>query len=239
MKKQCIYPLLVLMSSSAVASTTYLDLRHEYRDPSDRHRSRVILGHHFDNGYGIEMLTNINHGTYGDSFGSNLRLSNTEVTNYYTYGVNDNFTLNPGITLNFLSSSTFYMPYLKLNYNFDNGFFIHGRYRYDFSSAEAQNAAGELETIKRNRYDVWTGYSNDKFTLSYAYTYFDQITNHPGELANGEQTAREHTVKFMYKYSSFMRPYAEIVDADKNIYIPEPNKGATEWRYRIGLNFVF
>ncbi|PSW20730.1 hypothetical protein C9I98_07770 [Photobacterium sanctipauli] len=221
------------------SAATYIDLRHEYRDPSDRHRSRVIIGNHFENGYGIEMLTNINHGSYGDGFGDNLRISNTEVTNYYTYAVNDNFVLNPGLVMNFLSSNTFFMPYLKLNYSFDNGFFVHGRYRYDFSNEPMTNDNGVDEVVKRNRYDIWTGYSNQDFTLSYAYTYFDQITPHSGELANGKLSAREHTVKFLYKYKPNFRPYFEVVDADKNIHIPGDDAGKTEWRYRVGVNFVF
>ncbi|WP_037027179.1 oligogalacturonate-specific porin KdgM family protein [Psychromonas aquimarina] len=224
---------------SSTAQAAYLDLRHEYRDPSDRHRTRLILGNHFDNGYGIEMLTNVFHGSYGDSFGENLRISNTEITNYYTYAVNKNFTLNPGLTMNFLSSNTFMMPYLKLNYNFDNGLFVHGRYRYDFSNAPMQNDFGEDETVRRNRYDVWTGYNTDDYQVSYAYTYFDQITAHSGELANGELTGREHTFKLVYKWKPDVRPYLQLVDADKNIYIPGDNAGETEWRYQIGLNLAF
>ena len=98
---------------------------------------------------------------------------------------------------------------------------MHARYRYDFSNAEAlTNDHGVDETMQRNRYDVWTGYNTDAFMLSYAYTYFDQITEHSGELANGKLSAREHTVKAVYKWTPTVRPYMEIVDTDKNIYIP-------------------
>ncbi len=239
MSKKLIVAGLCCLTMATSVQAGYIDLRHEYRDPSDRHRTRLIIGNHFDNGYGVEMLTNINHGTYGDSFGENLTVSNTEITNYYTYAVNKNFTLNPGLTMNFMSSNTIMMPYLKLNYNFDNGLFVHARYRYDFSNAKMTNDDGIDETMQRNRYDVWTGYNSDDFMLSYAYTYFDQITAHSGELANGELSAREHTLKFMYKWKPNLRPYMEIVDTDKNIYIPGDDAGSTEWRYRVGLSFSF
>lgn len=239
MSKKLIIAGLCGLTIASTVQAGYIDLRHEYRDPSDRHRTRLIIGNHFDNGYGIEMLTNINHGTYGDSFGENLTVSNTEITNYYTYALNKNFTLNPGLTMNFMSGNTIMMPYLKMNYNFDNGLFIHARYRYDFSNAKMTNDAGIDETMQRNRYDVWTGYNHKDFMVSYAYTYFDQITEHSGELANGELSAREHTVKVMYKWKPNLRPYFEVVDTDKNIYIPGDDAGSTEWRYRVGLSFSF
>ncbi|MFN0723095.1 oligogalacturonate-specific porin KdgM family protein [Vibrio cyclitrophicus] len=151
----------------------------------------LLVGHHFDNGYGLETLTNVRHaaGAYDET-----KVINTEFTHYYTYAINDNFMLNPGVVMNF-RSNTFLMPYLKLNYNFDNGLFVHGRYRYDFSTEALVNHYGNEDTAKRNRYDIWTGYNTDKYMISYAFTYFDQITHHTTELATGDLNAREHTVK--------------------------------------------
>ncbi|MGF1852035.1 oligogalacturonate-specific porin KdgM family protein [Vibrio gigantis] len=231
MKKLLPLTLLALLPMTSTAGG-YVDLRAEYRSTTDQYRSRFIVGHHFDNGYGLETLTNVRHaaGAYDET-----KVINTEFTHYYTYAINDNFMLNPGLVMNFQGSNTFLMPYLKLNYNFDNGLFVHGRYRYDFSTEALVNDYGNEETAKRNRYDIWTGYNTDKYMISYAFTYFDQITHHTTELATGDLNAREHTVKAVYKWKPTVRPYAEVVDADT----VQSENDKTDWRFRVGVNFSF
>ncbi|MEZ8824298.1 oligogalacturonate-specific porin KdgM family protein [Vibrio amylolyticus] len=231
MKKIIPVSLLVLLPITATAGG-YVDLRTEHRTTTDQYNSRFIIGNHFDNGYGLETLTNVRHaaGAYDET-----RVINTEFTHYYTHAINDNFVLNPGLVMNFQGSNTFFMPYLKLNYNFDNGFFVHGRYRYDFSTEALVNDYGNEETAKRHRYDIWTGYNTDSYQISYALTYFDQITHHTTELATGDLHAREHTVKAVYKWKPNIRPYAEVVDADT--IASENDK--TDWRFRLGVNFSF
>lgn len=231
MKKSLSVTLLAVLPMTAAAGG-YVDLRSEYRSTTDQLRSRFIVGNHFDNGYGLETLTNVRHaaGAYDET-----KVINTEFTHYYTHSINDNFMLNPGVVMNFQGSNTFLMPYLKLNYNFDNGLFVHGRYRYDFSTEALVNDYDEEETAKRHRYDIWTGYNTDHYTISYAFTYFDQITHHTNELATGKLNAREHTVKAVYKWKPTVRPYAEVVDADK----VASHDYKTDWRFRVGVNFAF
>ena len=68
MKKLLPLTLLALLPMTSTAGG-YVDLRAEYRSTTDQYRSRFIVGHHFDNGYGLETLTNVRHaaGAYDET----------------------------------------------------------------------------------------------------------------------------------------------------------------------------
>ncbi|EHC38652.1 N-acetylneuraminic acid outer membrane channel protein NanC, partial [Salmonella enterica subsp. enterica serovar Gaminara str. A4-567] len=56
-----------------------------------------------------------------------------------------------------------------MQYNFDSGIYMAGRYRYDY----ARKTANYNDDEKTNRFDTYIGYVFDEFKLEYNFTWMD------------------------------------------------------------------
>lgn len=223
---------LVLVSfvafSSYVQAAT-LDYRHEYADRSRINKDRIAIIETLPNGIGFYIDASVKSGGVNgeqDKYLSDLVANAIELGGSYNFKLSDNVILQPGFIFESGQDTSIYKPYLKLQYNFESGFYMAGRYRYDYARKTANYSNDE----KTNRFDTYIGYALDKLKLEYNFTWMDsdQIK------FDNKKTNYEHNVALAWKLNKSFTPYLEV----GNISV-RTNSDERQTRYRIGLQYNF
>ncbi|HHQ6001653.1 TPA: oligogalacturonate-specific porin KdgM family protein [Morganella morganii] len=210
-------------------NATTLDFRHEYSDSSRINKDRIAFIHSFSNGIGFYIDASIKSGGVDgekDKVFSNVVNNAIEMGLSYNHKINNNITLQPGLIFETVTDTSIYKPYLKAQYNFDNGLYVAGRYRFDYARKTKQGVDDE----KTNRFDTFIGYKYSKYKVEYDYTqmYSDAIKY------DNKKRNYEHNVSFSYQLNDIFTPYIEV----GNVAV-RPTSDARQTRYRLGLQFHF
>lgn len=210
-------------------NATTLDFRHEYSDSSRINKDRIAFIHSFSNGIGFYIDASIKSGGVDgekDKVFSDVVNNAIEMGLSYNHKINNNITLQPGLIFETVADTSIYKPYLKAQYNFDNGLYIAGRYRFDYARKTKQGVDDE----KTNRFDTFIGYKYSKYKVEYDYTqmYSDAIKY------DNKKRNYEHNVFFSYQLNDTFTPYIEV----GNVAV-RPTSDARQTRYRLGLQFHF
>lgn len=210
-------------------NATTLDFRHEYSDSSRINKDRIAFIHSFSNGIGFYIDANIKSGGVDgekDKVFSDVVNNAIEMGLSYNHKINNNITLQPGLIFETVTDTSIYKPYLKAQYNFDNGLYVAGRYRFDYARKTKQGVDDE----KTNRFDTFIGYKYSKYKVEYDYTqmYSDAIKY------DNKKRNYEHNVSFSYQLNDIFTPYIEV----GNVAV-RPTSDARQTRYRLGLQFHF
>lgn len=210
-------------------NATTLDFRHEYSDSSRINKDRIAFIHSFSNGIGFYIDASIKSGGVDgekDKVFSDVVNNAIEMGLSYNHKINNNITLQPGLIFETVTYTSIYKPYLKAQYNFDNGLYIAGRYRFDYARKTKQGVDDE----KTNRFDTFIGYKYSKYKVEYDYTqmYSDAIKY------DNKKRNYEHNVFFSYQLNDTFTPYIEV----GNVAV-RPTSDARQTRYRLGLQFHF
>ena len=210
-------------------NATTLDFRHEYSASSRINKDRIAFIHSFSNGIGFYIDASIKSGGVDgekDKVFSDVVNNAIEMGLSYNHKINNNITLQPGLIFETVTDTSIYKPYLKAQYNFDNGLYIAGRYRFDYARKTKQGVDDE----KTNRFDTFIGYKYSKYKVEYDYTqmYSDAIKY------DNKKRNYEHNVSFSYQLNDTFTPYIEV----GNVAV-RPTSDARQTRYRLGLQFHF
>lgn len=210
-------------------NATTLDFCHEYSDSSRINKDRIAFIHSFSNGIGFYIDASITSGGVDgekDKVFSDVVNNAIEMGLSYNHKINNNITLQPGLIFETVTDTSIYKPYLKAQYNFDNGLYIAGRYRFDYARKTKQGVDDE----KTNRFDTFIGYKYSKYKVEYDYTqmYSDAIKY------DNKKRNYEHNVFFSYQLNDTFTPYIEV----GNVAV-RPTSDARQTRYRLGLQFHF
>ncbi|CAM7968077.1 oligogalacturonate-specific porin KdgM family protein [Morganella morganii] len=210
-------------------NATTLDFCHEYSDSSRINKDRIAFIHSFSNGIGFYIDASIKSGGVDgekDKVFSDVVNNAIEMGLSYNHKINNNITLQPGLIFETVTDTSIYKPYLKAQYNFDNGLYIAGRYRFDYARKTKQGVDDE----KTNRFDTFIGYKYSKYKVEYDYTqmYSDAIKY------DNKKRNYEHNVFFSYQLNDTFTPYIEV----GNVAV-RPTSDARQTRYRLGLQFHF
>ena len=210
-------------------NATTLDFRHEYSDSSRINKDRIAFIHSFSNGIGFYIDASIKSGGVDgekDKVFSDVVNNAIEMGLSYNHKINNNITLQPGLILETVTDTSIYKPYLKAQYNFDNGLYVAGRYRFDYARKTKQGVDDE----KTNRFDTFIGYKYSKYKVEYDYTqmYSDAIKY------DNKKRNYEHNVSFSYQLNDIFTPYIEVGHV-----AVRPTSDARQTRYRLGLQFHF
>ncbi|MBO2875737.1 oligogalacturonate-specific porin KdgM family protein, partial [Providencia rettgeri] len=138
-------------------NATTLDFRHEYSDSSRINKDRIAFIHSFSNGIGFYIDASIKSGGVDgekDKVFSDVVNNAIEMGLSYNHKINKSITLQPGLIFETVTDTSIYKPYLKAQYNFDNGLYIAGRYRFDY----ARKTKKAVDDEKTNRFDAFIGY---------------------------------------------------------------------------------
>ncbi|MEH5143199.1 oligogalacturonate-specific porin KdgM family protein [Enterobacter cloacae] len=217
----------VAFSSYVQAAT--LDYRHEYADRSRINKDRIAIIETLPNGIGFYIDASVKSGGVNgeqDKYLSDLVSNAIELGGSYNFKLSDNVILQPGFIFESGQDTSIYKPYLKLQYNFESGVYMAGRYRYDYARKTANYSNDE----KTNRFDTYIGYALDKLKLEYNFTWMDsdQIK------FDNKKTNYEHNVALAWKLNKSFTPYLEV----GNISV-RTNSDERQTRYRIGLQYNF
>ncbi len=210
-------------------NATTLDFRHEYSDSSRINKDRIAFIHSFSNGIGFYIDASIKSGGVDGEKGkvfSDVVNNAIEMGLSYNHKINNNITSQPGLIFETVTDTSIYKPYLKAQYNFDNGLYVAGRYRFDYARKTKQGVDDE----KTNRFDTFIGYKYSKYKVEYDYTqmYSDAIKY------DNKKRNYEHNVSFSYQLNDIFTPYIEV----GNVAV-RPTSDARQTRYRLGLQFHF
>ncbi|MEX5927854.1 oligogalacturonate-specific porin KdgM family protein [Providencia hangzhouensis] len=210
-------------------NATTLDFRHEYSDSSRINKNCIAFIHSFSNGIGFYIDASIKSGGVDgekDKVFSDVVNNAIEMGLSYNHKINKSITLQPGLIFETVTDTSIYKPYLKAQYNFDNGLYIAGRYRFDY----ARKTKKAVDDEKTNRFDAFIGYKYNKYKIEYDYTqmYSDGIKY------DNKKRNYEHNVSFSYQLSDTFTPYIEV----GNVAV-SPTSDARQTRYRLGLQFHF
>ncbi|WP_022941334.1 oligogalacturonate-specific porin KdgM family protein [Psychromonas hadalis] len=146
--------ILIAISATLIAGTTTastsIDFRHEWKAEDKKQASRVKMGHNYginddwQGNIGIEMKFRSYDAT--NTF-EDVMLTETELDWGYTYKVNRNWELKPGMPIAITDRKTTFKPQLRIVYRADMGLTTALRYRYEIANyADSADGDTSMET---------------------------------------------------------------------------------------------
>lgn len=219
--------LATLCGASFAASAVTVDLRHEYKDDKTN-ADRVAVSHRFDNGFGFSVEAKWKTG--GDDTDrpfTEMVGNGHESSISWRWKATDNIALTPGVVLESKESSSIYKPYLHAQYNFDGGFYVAARYRYEYT----RKPDGAEADDRVNKFDTWVGWSMGDFRTELNYVYAKSTESFIRE--NGKDYSNEYNAKLAYKLDKNWSPYVEV----GNVGVKATDERQT--RFRVGVAYSF
>lgn len=219
---------IALVLASASASAVTIDLRHEYTDDSKVQKDRLLISHRFANGFGLSLEGKVKSGgDQPDKAFNDVVDNGDEYVVSYQFKATPDITLQTGLALETSSSKAIYKPYIRGQYAFDNGIYIAGRYRYEYTR---DNSDGK-EDEHVNRGDLWLGYKLQSWAFEGNYLY--KKSEDYNRYNNGKDDY-ELNLKVAYSIDKNWKPYAEL----GNVSVRN-DSDERQTRYRVGLQYSF
>ncbi len=226
MKKLITLGMLAFVSASANAVT--IDLRHEYTDTSQGQKDRVLISHRFANGFGFSVEAKTKSGgEHSDKAFNDVVDNGDEYVLSYQFNAMPNITVQPGFALETSSSKAIYKPYIRGQYSFENGFYVAGRYRYEYT----RDTSSTKDDEHVNRGDLWLGYKTGPWTFEGNYLY--KKSEDYNRYDNGKDDY-ELDFKVAYSIDKNWKPYAQI--GNVSVSSDEDDR---QTRYRVGVQYTF
>jgi len=220
--------LAVLCGSGFAAHAVTVDLRHEYID-SGSNADRVAVSHRFDNGLGFSVEAKWKSGgDKQDQPFSDMVGNGHEDQISWRWKATDNIAITPAFTIESSDSRTIYKPNIHVQYSFDNGFYVAGRYRYEYTRNPSMP---DREDDKVNRGDAWVGFALGDWRTELNYVYAKSTE---GTIRNNNKDySTEYNAKLAYKIDKNWSPYVEV----GNVGVKETDERQT--RFRLGVAYSF
>ncbi|MCU6668577.1 oligogalacturonate-specific porin KdgM family protein [Enterobacteriaceae bacterium H4N4] len=217
-----------LIGASFAAQAVTVDLRHEYID-TGTNADRVSVSHRFENGFGFSVEAKWKSGgDKADQPFSDMVGNGHEDQISWRWKADKNISLTPGFTVESKESNTIYKPYLHAQYSFDNGFYVAGRYRYEYNRYPS---SANKDDDKVNRGDAWVGFALGDWRTELNYVY---AKSSEGFIRNNNKDySQEYNVKLAYKLDKNWSPYGEV----GNVGVKESDDRQT--RFRVGVAYSF
>ncbi|YCI82273.1 oligogalacturonate-specific porin KdgM family protein [Enterobacteriaceae bacterium] len=220
--------LAVLCGFTFAAHAVTVDLRHEYID-SGSNADRVAVSHRFDNGLGFSVEAKWKSGgDKQDQPFSDMVGNGHEDQISWRWKATDNIAITPAFTIESSDSRTIYKPNIHVQYSFDNGFYVAGRYRYEYTR---NPSTPDREDDKVNRGDAWVGFALGDWRTELNYVYAKSTE---GTIRNNNKDySTEYNAKLAYKIDKNWSPYVEV----GNVGVKETDERQT--RFRLGVAYSF
>ncbi|WGV98281.1 oligogalacturonate-specific porin KdgM family protein [Vibrio sp. YMD68] len=220
---------LASVMAAGAASAASFDVRHEYKNSSEQHATRVKLGDSIGN-----FLVDIEAKFKGKNgeFLKDLQNNGWELGLNYRQKLNDNWTLTYGMPIEGRSSGMTYKPQLRATYSLESieGLSLSARYRYDIR----QNNTSDNERRHRLTGNINYSVDNWRFGLEANYYKADDYILYKDKETNTEYNS---TVRYIIGQWA---PYAEF---GYSSYTKDDSfsgyNNDFELRSRIGVTYSF
>jgi len=230
-----------IIASSAMA--TQIDFRHEYKVESEKHASRIKLGHgwkiadDWKGNVGLEMKFASDE---AEDFFNDVVLTETELDLGLTYKLNKQWQIKPGMPISLKDDRTTFKPQLRVVYKSSFGLTTGLRYRYEIASFVKGDGEKDLDTNELDRSTY-----KSKVTLTGSY----KVKSMPNLKLNYEanyEKSHSNVKKFdgddhNYDFGAIVgyqlgawRPYAELWNSSVSSSTDE-----RQAKLRVGLKYKF
>ncbi|MGF1680328.1 oligogalacturonate-specific porin KdgM family protein [Photobacterium minamisatsumaniensis] len=229
--------MLLATASHAVANDykTTVEYRHQYSDESKSHgdRFKVFL----DTGKNIGFELDARYSNEDGAFDS-MTMGGSEFSAFYYDKLNDNTVYLLGSSLDFTSAGIVYVPYARLNYAFDNGFRVQGRYKWKLWDYGQTGVNGESYHSKIQQFDTWLGYNTGNWDFQYEFNIWREMESNGQNLFDDGKTDYLHNFRLLYAYKAangdLWRPFVEFGNVKVNSTSDERQN-----RYRVGIKYTW
>lgn len=224
--KILLYPVLLVVSLNAAASSTWVDNRYAHITGSEKNQYKIGGGHTFDNGATVLAAWLYDAGKNFDQFKSSFQ----EYEGWYPVNLSPDWTLSPGLLSDVDQAGTKIAPYAMLEYRVSGDLSVAGRYRYNHMTHKDVNINGEMEYNDSHLLDVFVNYqATDKLWLQLT----PEFSMNAGDFRspNGKRTHWEPNIAAHYQLNKHWRPFVELgwLDRDEN--------HDNQVRVRIGIRY--
>lgn len=212
------------------ANAITLDYRHEYTDKSQENKDRFMISDRFANGLGYSVETKVKSGggdsNKADTPYSDMVSNGAEFSVTYQFKPFENWTFQPGLNAEFMNDKTTYKPLLRVQYNFDNGFYVAARYRYEYTRDPKWDNPDE----HLHRYEGWLGYRTGPWRGEFNFIWrdSDQVRY------DNKETDYEYDFKLSYDVTREWTPYIQV----GNIKY-KSSSDDRQTRFRIGIQYKY
>lgn len=224
-----------LLFSGIVMANDYkttVEYRHDYRDGVKKHgdRFKVFL----DTGQNIGFELDARYNNKDDSMYDSMTMNGSEVTAFYYDKINANTNWLAGTSLDFTSEGLVYIPFVRLNYQFDNGIRLQGRYKWKVWDYAMNGTNGEAYHSKIQQFDTFIGYKYNDWNFQYQFDIFREMENRGLPLYNSNRWDYQHNIVVTYSINKNWRPFVEVGNIKDSRYTNE-----RQTRYRMGIKYTW
>ncbi|EGQ9818352.1 hypothetical protein C4G66_RS20455 [Vibrio parahaemolyticus] len=229
--------LLAASSAQAFANDykTTVEYRHQYLDGSEKHadRFKAFLDTGKNIGFELDARYSNKEGAFDD-----MAMNGSEFSAFYYKKLNKNIVGLAGTSLDFTSAGLVYVPYVRLNYAFDNGFRVQGRYKWKLWDYGQQGTDGNSYNSKIQQFDTWLGYKTGDWDFQYEFQFWKEMASNARPLFDNGSTDYLHNVRVMYSIKTIdgenWRPFVEVGQVKQSRTTDE-----RQLRYRIGIKYTW
>ncbi|PST87109.1 MULTISPECIES: oligogalacturonate-specific porin KdgM family protein [Photobacterium] len=216
---------------------TTIEYRHEYRDGTNRHGDRIKAFLDTGKNIGFELDARYNNDQQNTMF-DGMTMNGSEFSAFYYKKLSDNIVGIGGLSLDFTPDGLVYVPYARLNYRFDNGIRVQGRYKWKLWDYSMNNAAGESYVSKIQEVDLWLGYNTNNWDFQYEFQIWKEMESAAQPQFDNKDTNYLHNFRLMYTYKTvegtMWRPFVEVGNVSQSRVTDN-----RQTRYRMGIKYTW
>ncbi|MDA0149175.1 oligogalacturonate-specific porin KdgM family protein [Vibrio sp. LaRot3] len=214
---------------------TTIEYRHQYVDGAQKHADRFKA--FIDTGKNIGFELDARYANQDGAYDA-MSLGGSEFSAFYYKKLDDNWVGIAGASLDFTSEGLVYVPYARLNYAFDNGLRIQGRYKWKLWDYAQQGTDGNSYHSKIQQFDTWLGYKTGDWDFQYEFQFWKEMESNAQPLFDNGSTDHLHNVRVMYSIKTSdgenWRPFVEVGQVKLNRTSDE-----RQLRYRVGIKYTW
>lgn len=211
---------------------TTVEYRHEYRDGSKKQTDRFKV--FLDTGENIGFEFDARYGNKDDNAFDSIYLSGSELNVFYYTNINQKTLFLAGNSFDFSPDGVVYVPFVRLNYNFNNSFRINGRYKWKIWDYGMEGESQKKYHSKIQQLDTFLGYKTGSFDFEYELDLFIEMAGGSLPQYNNKRWDYENNLRVVYNLNKNWRPFSEIGDIRESKYTND-----RQIRYRVGIKYTW